>query len=70
MDRTLTYQKQLTENDFWLQAMFIIAWSEISILDVFQKDVLYRLSSIFITAAFLRFLQSMNGYLHMNPLYV
>nr|XP_017248464.1 PREDICTED: callose synthase 5-like isoform X2 [Daucus carota subsp. sativus] len=41
-----------------LQALFIIAWSEISLLDIFQKDVLYRLSSIFITAAFLRFLQS------------
>ena len=50
----------LIEYDFWLQALFIIAWSEISLLDIFQKDVLYRLSSIFITAAFLRFLQSMN----------
>ncbi|KAL2528115.1 Callose synthase 5 [Forsythia ovata] len=42
-----------------LQAMIIIAWSDVSILDIFRKDVLYDLSSIFITAAFLRFLQSM-----------
>ncbi|CAK9146927.1 unnamed protein product [Ilex paraguariensis] len=42
-----------------LQAMVIIAWSDISLLDIFQRDVLYNLSSIFITAALLRFLQSM-----------
>ncbi|KAK3008792.1 hypothetical protein RJ639_014255 [Escallonia herrerae] len=42
-----------------LQAMVIIAWNGISLLDIFRKDVLYNLSSIFITAAFLRFLQSM-----------
>ncbi|XP_052191392.1 callose synthase 5 isoform X2 [Diospyros lotus] len=42
-----------------LQAMVIVAWAEISPLDVFQGRVLYRLGSIFITAAFLRFLQSM-----------
>ncbi|CAH9142883.1 unnamed protein product [Cuscuta epithymum] len=41
-----------------LQALVIIAWSDISVLDIFRKDVLYSLSSIFITAAFLRFLQS------------
>nr|GMC63000.1 callose synthase 5 [Ipomoea batatas]GMC64357.1 callose synthase 5 [Ipomoea batatas]GMC66646.1 callose synthase 5 [Ipomoea batatas] len=41
-----------------LQALIIIAWSDISLLDIFRKDVLYGLSSIFITAAFLRFLQS------------
>ncbi|KAG8383820.1 hypothetical protein BUALT_Bualt04G0053600 [Buddleja alternifolia] len=40
------------------QVMIIIAWSNVSILDIFQKNVLYRLSSIFITAAFLRFIQS------------
>ncbi|XP_028091370.1 callose synthase 5 isoform X3 [Camellia sinensis] len=42
-----------------LQAMAVIAWKNISPLDIFRKDVLYSLSSIFITAAFLRFLQSM-----------
>ncbi|KAI5335429.1 hypothetical protein L3X38_025562 [Prunus dulcis] len=41
-----------------LQAMFIIAFRGISPLDIFQKDVLRDLSSIFITAAFLRVLQS------------
>ncbi|GMN30383.1 hypothetical protein TIFTF001_002769 [Ficus carica] len=41
-----------------LQAMIIIAWKGISPIDIFQKDVLYHLSSIFITAAFLRLLQS------------
>ncbi|XP_014524468.1 callose synthase 5 [Vigna radiata var. radiata] len=41
-----------------LQMMFIIAWEGISLLDIFQKEVLYKLSSIFITAAILRLLQS------------
>ncbi|CAA0830218.1 Callose synthase 5 [Striga hermonthica] len=41
-----------------LQVMIIIAWSRVSIFDLFQKDTLYDLSSIFITAAFLRLLQS------------
>uniref|UniRef100_A0A6N2KVC5 1,3-beta-glucan synthase n=1 Tax=Salix viminalis TaxID=40686 RepID=A0A6N2KVC5_SALVM len=41
-----------------LQAMIIIAWSGVSILNIVQKDVLYQLSSIFITAACLRLLQS------------
>jgi len=44
---------------FLLQMMFIIAWEGISLLDIFQKEVLYKLSSIFITAAILRLLQSM-----------
>ncbi|KAJ6737354.1 GLUCAN SYNTHASE-LIKE PROTEIN [Salix viminalis] len=39
-------------------AMIIIAWSGVSILNIVQKDVLYQLSSIFITAACLRLLQS------------
>ncbi|KAL4330238.1 hypothetical protein AHAS_Ahas13G0380100 [Arachis hypogaea] len=41
-----------------LQVMFIIAWDEISLMDIFQKDVLFNLSSIFITASILRLLQS------------
>ncbi|KAH1237314.1 Callose synthase 5 [Glycine max] len=41
-----------------LQVMFIIAWEGISLTDIFQKDVLYNLSSIFITASILRLLQS------------
>lgn len=50
----------------FLQAMIIIAWKGISPIDIFQKDVLYHLSSIFITAAFLRLLQSMMFYLNLN----
>ncbi|KAL2342918.1 hypothetical protein Fmac_004203 [Flemingia macrophylla] len=41
-----------------LQVMFIIAWEGISLTDIFQKNVLYNLSSIFITASILRLLQS------------
>ncbi|KAF8411696.1 hypothetical protein HHK36_004254 [Tetracentron sinense] len=41
-----------------LQAMIIVAWSGTSPLDIFRRDILYSFSSIFITAAFLRFLQS------------
>ncbi|XP_058006426.1 callose synthase 5-like [Hevea brasiliensis] len=41
-----------------LQAMVIFAWSGASFSEILQKDVLYSISSIFITAAFLRFLQS------------
>ncbi|KAJ8617503.1 hypothetical protein MRB53_013689 [Persea americana] len=40
-----------------LQVMFIIAWSGKPLSDIFRKDILYSVSSIFITAAFLRFLQ-------------
>ncbi|CAL9771431.1 unnamed protein product [Musa acuminata subsp. burmannicoides] len=41
-----------------LQAMMIIAWSGYPLREIFQKDILYKVSSIFITAALLRFLQS------------
>ncbi|CAL0327582.1 unnamed protein product [Lupinus luteus] len=41
-----------------LQVMVILAWKDISLMDLFQKDVLYNLSSIFVTAAILRLLQS------------
>ncbi|THU60461.1 hypothetical protein C4D60_Mb07t13000 [Musa balbisiana] len=41
-----------------LQAMIIVAWSEHPLTEIFQKDILYSISSIFITAALLRFLQS------------
>nr|KYP67853.1 Callose synthase 5 [Cajanus cajan] len=41
-----------------LQVMFIMAWEGILLSDIFQKDVLYNLSSIFITASILRLLQS------------
>ncbi|KAK7350887.1 hypothetical protein VNO77_09920 [Canavalia gladiata] len=41
-----------------LQLMLIIAWEGISVMDILKKDVLYNLSSIFITAAILRLLQS------------
>lgn len=41
-----------------LQAMVIFAWSGASFSEILQKEVVYSVSSIFITAAFLRFLQS------------
>ncbi|XWS33153.1 hypothetical protein CRYUN_Cryun22dG0054300 [Craigia yunnanensis] len=41
-----------------LQVLVILAWSGVSLKDIFRKDILYYLSSIFITAAVLRFLQS------------
>ncbi|WOK92140.1 callose synthase 5-like [Canna indica] len=41
-----------------LQAMIIVAWSGYSLTEIFQKDILYSVSSIFITAALLSFLQS------------
>ncbi|KAK7247578.1 hypothetical protein RIF29_42463 [Crotalaria pallida] len=41
-----------------LQVLFIIAWDGIQLTDIFQRDVLYNLSSIFITASILRLLQS------------
>lgn len=48
---------------FLLQVMLIIAWEGISVMEIFSKDVLYNLSSIFITAAVLRLLQSMTDLL-------
>ncbi|KAH1047451.1 hypothetical protein J1N35_038235 [Gossypium stocksii] len=41
-----------------LQVMIIIAWSGALLREIFQKDLLYDISSIFITAAILRFIQS------------
>ncbi|KAL6606076.1 hypothetical protein ACP70R_041729 [Stipagrostis hirtigluma subsp. patula] len=41
-----------------LQAMLIFAWSGYSVTEIMRKDLLYSLSSIFVTAAFLQFLQS------------
>ncbi|KAL9241707.1 hypothetical protein vseg_015785 [Gypsophila vaccaria] len=42
-----------------LQAMVIVAWTETPMMAIFQKNVLYPVSSIFITAALLRLLQSL-----------
>ncbi|KAL6555852.1 Callose synthase 5 [Orobanche hederae] len=53
-----------------LQIMIIIAWSNVSVFDIFQKNVLYNLSSIFITAAFLRFLQSILDLILNFPVYL
>ncbi|KAK4780315.1 hypothetical protein SAY87_016421 [Trapa incisa] len=39
--------------------MIIIAWSGVSILEIFQKQILFEISSIFITASILRLLQSL-----------
>ncbi|KAL4572712.1 hypothetical protein LXL04_019494 [Taraxacum kok-saghyz] len=41
-----------------LQIMIILAWNDVPLSDIFDKEVLYKLSSIFITAAFLRLFQS------------
>ncbi|KAI0511251.1 hypothetical protein KFK09_011876 [Dendrobium nobile] len=41
-----------------LQAMIIIAWGGYTVNDILDEDFLYDMSSIFIAAAFLRFLQS------------
>ncbi|XP_031263321.1 callose synthase 5 isoform X2 [Pistacia vera] len=41
-----------------LQAMLIVAWTNVSPMEIFRIDIMYYLSSVFITAAFLRFLQS------------
>ncbi|XP_014497796.1 callose synthase 5 [Vigna radiata var. radiata] len=41
-----------------LQVIFIIAWEGITLSNIFHKEVLYYLSSIFITASILRLLQS------------
>ncbi|KAK8637221.1 hypothetical protein V6N13_064645 [Hibiscus sabdariffa] len=41
-----------------LQVMIIIAWSGATLHEVFEKELLYDISSIFITAAILRLLQS------------
>ncbi|XP_009112237.1 callose synthase 5 [Brassica rapa] len=42
-----------------LQAMIILAFKRVELREILNKDVLYSLSSIFITAAFLRLLQSL-----------
>ncbi|XP_076925795.1 callose synthase 5-like [Bidens hawaiensis] len=42
-----------------LQIMVILAWNDVPISDIFEKEVIYKASSIFITAAFLRFIQSL-----------
>lgn len=48
-----------------LQAMVVVAWSGYPLEEIFQKDIWYSVSSIFITAAFLRFLQSMSFSKHI-----
>ncbi|KAM3194813.1 hypothetical protein ACQJBY_071079 [Aegilops geniculata] len=50
-----------------LQAMLIFAWSEYSVTQILQKDLLYSLSSIFVTAAFLQFLQSILDFILNFP---
>lgn len=39
--------------------MVIIAWEKVELVDILQAKVLLDLSTIFITAAVLRFIQSM-----------
>ncbi|XP_065874935.1 callose synthase 5-like [Euphorbia lathyris] len=50
-----------------LQGMFIFAWSGDSVSNILRKDILYNLSSIFITAAVLRFLQSILDFILNFP---
>ncbi|GKD60921.1 hypothetical protein Tco_1298430, partial [Tanacetum coccineum] len=40
------------------QIMIIIAWNDVSVSEIFEKESLYKLSSIFVTASFFRFFQS------------
>lgn len=49
-----------------LQVLIVIAWSNVSIFNIFQPTTLYHVSSIFITAAFLRVLQSMQFFFYTN----
>lgn len=51
------------------QIMLILVWNDVSLSEVFETEVLYKLSSIFITAAFLRFFQSMYCFLCFCKLY-
>ncbi|KAI3893658.1 hypothetical protein MKW92_030081 [Papaver armeniacum] len=52
-----------------LQAMIIVAWNGDSPLDLFRKDILYTVSSIFITAAFFALLQSVLDFVLNFPGY-
>ncbi|XP_068639765.1 callose synthase 5-like [Aristolochia californica] len=52
-----------------LQAMVIVAWNGTSPLDIFRKDILYSVSSLFITAALLRLLQSVLDFVLNFPGY-
>ncbi|KAI3924716.1 hypothetical protein MKW92_041149 [Papaver armeniacum] len=52
-----------------LQAMIIVAWRGNSPSDIFQKDILYHVSTIFITASFLRFLRSVLDFILNFPGY-
>ncbi|KAL0903557.1 hypothetical protein M5K25_027945 [Dendrobium thyrsiflorum] len=49
-----------------LQAMIIIAWGGYTVNDILDEDFLYDMSSIFIAAAFLRFLQIRTWYVSSN----
>ncbi|KAI3886354.1 hypothetical protein MKW92_039676, partial [Papaver armeniacum] len=52
-----------------LQVMIIVAWRGNSPSDIFEKDILYHVSTIFITASFLRFLQSVLDFILNFPGY-
>ncbi|KAI9164724.1 hypothetical protein LWI28_000822 [Acer negundo] len=53
-----SYDRLWTFYILGLQAMLIVAWTGVSPIEIFQKKTLFYLSSIFITAAVLRLLQS------------
>ncbi|XP_012700877.1 callose synthase 5 [Setaria italica] len=48
-------------------AMLIFAWNDYSVTQILQKDLLYSLSSVFVTAAFLQFLQSILDFILNFP---
>ncbi|KAF3786088.1 Callose synthase 5 [Nymphaea thermarum] len=52
-----------------LQALIILAWSGYPLTDILRKDLLYSLSSIFITAAILRLLQGILDFILNFPGY-
>ncbi|KAG6408203.1 hypothetical protein SASPL_131207 [Salvia splendens] len=53
-----------------LQIMIVIAWSDVSVSNIFQPTNVYRMSSIFITAAFLRVIQSILDIILNFPGYI
>ncbi|XP_042024280.1 callose synthase 5-like [Salvia splendens] len=53
-----------------LQIMIIIAWSGVSVFNIFQPANVYHMSSIFITAAFLRVVQSVLDIILNFPSYI
>ncbi|KAI3848943.1 hypothetical protein MKX03_015040 [Papaver bracteatum] len=50
-----------------LQTMTIVAWCRNSPSDIFEKDILYHVSTVFTRGSFLRFLQSVLDFILNFP---